>query len=337
MIWTGGVKANSFSENLQLPKADRGRGRIEVNEYTQSTKYQNVFVVGDNSFFKEEDGKPLPLLVESAMQTGKAAAKNIVNLIKSKPLEKAKPKLHGTMVSIGRKYAVADTMGFKSSSWIAMFIKHMVNIHYQFEVAGFEQVINYLNHQFVHKRADDSFIKRHMATFSYTFFLVPLRIYLGYMWLMQGLKKYNEGWLTNTLLYAEKVGNTPDAGSAASPAADTAAEAVQKGMNLIGENTPDWYFWIVEKIIVPNAMFFQTLIVITEIGLGIAFIFGAFTFIAALVSIGMNINFLLSTGLYDYWYIMVSIACLAGAGRAFGLDHYLIPWFMRRWRHFVRN
>lgn len=337
LIWTGGVKANNFVEKLDLPQAERGRGRIEVNEYTQSTKYDNVFLVGDNSFFKQEDGRPLPLLVESAMQTGAAAAKNIVNMMRKKPLEEAKPKLHGTMVSIGRKYAVADTMGFKSSGWIAMFIKHMVNIHYQFEVAGFEQVINYLKHQFVHRRADDGLFKRHLTSFSYTFFLVPMRIYLGYMWLAQGLKKYNEGWLTNSILYAEKVGNTPDAGSAASPAADTAAEAVQKGMNLIGENTPGWYAWIAENIIVPNSMFFQVMIVITEIGLGLAFIFGAFTFLAALVSIVMNINFLLSTGLYDYWYMVTSIACLAGAGRAFGLDHYLIPWLMRRWRHMVRN
>ena len=135
VIWTGGIRANSFLEKLDLTAAQRGRGRIEVNEYTQSTKHPNVFLAGDNSFFVEEDGKPLPLLVESAMQTGQYAAKNIVNLIYNKPLEKCKPKLHGTMVSIGRKYAVADTMGMRTSGWLAMFIKHMVNIHYQFEVA----------------------------------------------------------------------------------------------------------------------------------------------------------------------------------------------------------
>lgn len=337
LIWTGGVKANGFVEGLNLQKAERGRGRIEVNEYTQSTQYEDVFVVGDNSFFLQEDGKPLPLLVESAMQTGTGAAKNIINLLYNKPLEKVKPKLHGTMVSIGRKYAVADTMGSKTSGWIAMFIKHIVNIHYQFEVGGFEQVIRYLKHQFVHKRRDDSFIKDQLATFSYTFFLVPMRLYLGYMWLMQGLNKYDSGWLSDVVLYAEKVGSSPDAGSSASPAADTATEAVQQGLNLIGRYTPQWYAWIAENIIVPNAMFFQVMIVITEIGLGLAFITGTFTFIAALISIVMNINFFFSTGLYDYWYLVTSIACLAGAGRAFGLDHYFIPWLMRRWRNLVRN
>ncbi|KXG77056.1 NAD(P)/FAD-dependent oxidoreductase [Thermotalea metallivorans] len=348
VIWTGGIKVNSFVEKLGLPAAQRGRGRVEVNEYAQSTKYPNVFLVGDNSYFVEEDGKPLPLLVESAIQTGRAAAKNVVNLIRNKPLEKCKPKLHGTMVSIGRKYAVADTMGIRTSGWMALLLKHMVNIHYQFEVAGFEQVIRYLKHQFVHRRKDDSIIKKHLTTENFTFWMVIMRVYLGYMWLMQGIHKYNDGWLSKVSIYAERItgaaanatasaSQAADATASASQAVEGAAEVIAKGMNLIGQHTPDWYAWICENIIVPNAMFFQTLIVLTELGLGIAFITGTFTFIAAIISIGMNINFLLSTGLYDYWYLVTSIACLGGAGRAFGVDHYLIPWLMRQWRYFSRN
>lgn len=336
VIWTGGIKANSFLEKLDLPEVKRGR--IEVNEYTQSTKYKEVFLIGDNSYFMTEEGEVLPPLVESAMQTGKSAGKNVIRLIHDKPLERCKPKLHGVMVSIGRKYAVADTMGFRTSGMMAMFIKHMVNIHYQFEVAGFEQVIRYLKHQFIHERKDDHFLKDHLVPRSYTAFLVIMRLYLGYMWLMQGIKKFQEGWLTQTVIYAQRIGPAlPDAIANPSPAADTSAEAVQKGLNLIGQHTPYWYAWILENIIVPNALLFQNMIVLTEIALGLAFLTGTFTFIAALISIGMNINFLFSTGLYDYWYIVTSIACMAGAGRSFGVDHYLIPWLMRQWRYIVRN
>jgi len=338
VIWTGGIKANSVLEKLDLTPAQRGRGRVEVNEYTQSTKHSNVFLAGDNSFFLEDDGKPLPLLVESAMQTGQSAGKNIANLIHGKSLEKCTPKLHGTMVSIGRKYAVADTMGTKTSGWLAMFIKHMVNVHYQFEVAGFEQVIHYLKNQFVHKRKDDGIIKSHLTNQDFNFWMVIMRLYLGYMWIMQGINKYNEGWLSKISIRAERVtAVSGDATSAASDVVETVGEVVAQGMNLIGQNTPAWYAWFVETLVVPNAMFFQTTIVLTEIGLGIAFLTGTFTFIAALVSIGMNINFLLSTGLYDYWYIVASIACLGGAGRSFGVDHYLMPWLMKQWRHIVRN
>ncbi len=357
VIWTGGIRATTFLEKLDLNAAERGRGRIEVNEYTQSTKHPNVFLAGDNSFFREDDGKPLPLLVESAEQTGHGAAINIVNLIQGKPLKKCTPKLHGTMVSIGRKYALADNMGLKTSGWMAMFIKHLVNCYYQFMVAGFEQVIHYLKNQFVYKRKDDGFIKSHLTRTDFSFWMVIMRMYLGYMWLMQGIHKYQDGWLSNVSIRAERVAAAAgDATSAASGAvaettsaasgavveATTAAsgavgEAVAQGMNLIGQNTPEWYAWFTETLVVPNAMFFQTMIVLTEFGLGIAFLTGTFTFIAAIVSIGMNINFLLSTGLYDYWYIVTSFACLGGAGRAFGVDHYLMPWLMKQWRNIVRN
>lgn len=348
LIWTGGIKVNRFIDTLGFPAAPKGRGRIEVNEYTQSTKYPNVFFVGDNSYFVDENGSALPPLVESALHTGKSAAMNIVNMIHDKPLEKCKPKLHGVMVSIGRKYAVADTMGMRTSGIMAMFIKHMVNVHYQFGIGGFEQVIRYLKHQFTHKRKDDNLIKKHLTHETFSFWMVIMRVYLGYMWLMQGIHKYSDGWFSKVSIYAQRVADgAADATAAASQAADAVASASQvvdaatgavlQGMNLIGQNTPDWYAWICENIIVPNALLFQRLIVITELGLGIAFITGAFTFIAALISIGMNINFLLSTGLWDYWYIVTSIACLGGAGRSFGVDHYLMPWLMRQWRYFVRN
>ena len=181
---------------------------------------------------------------------------------------------------------------------------------------------------------DDGIIKSHLTNQDFTFWMVIMRLYLGYMWIMQGIHKYNDGWLSKVSIRAERVAaSAGDATSAASGAAETVVEAtsaasgavgeavgevVSQGMNLIGQNTPAWYAWFCETIVVPNAMFFQTMIVLTEIGMGIAFLTGTFTFIAAIVSIGMNINFLLSTGLYDYWYIVASIACLGGAeiGRA---------------------
>ncbi|NLD51101.1 MAG: pyridine nucleotide-disulfide oxidoreductase, partial [Clostridiaceae bacterium] len=104
-------------------------------------------------------------------------------------------------------------------------------------------------------------------------------------------------------------------------------------------HTPSWYAWIADNIVVPNALVFQWLIVLTEIGLGLAFITGTFTFIAALAALGLNFNFLLSTGLYEtsWWYIPAALCMLGGAGRAFGVDFYLIPYLMRQWRYFVRN
>lgn len=163
----------------------------------------------------------------------------------------------------------------------------------------------------------------HFSTKSQLFWLVPLRLYLGFMWLTEGIKKLNEGWLTKVIL-----GPGTDAATSASVVDATTSASV---MSLVGPHTPGWYSWIVENLIYPNALLFQRLIVCTEIALGIAFLLGLFTVLAALVSIVMNINFILSTGVEHYWYLAASIAMIAGAGRAFGLDHYLVPFLIGRW------
>jgi NADH dehydrogenase len=79
--------------------------------------------------------------------------------------------------------------------------------------------------------------------------------------------------------------------------------------------------------------------VLTEVGLGLAFLSGTFTFIASLASIGLIVNFMLSTGFYSYnwWFIPAALCLLGGAGRAFGLDYYIMPYLMRQWRYFSRN
>ena len=134
----------------------------------------------------------------------------------------------------------------------------------------------------------------------------------------QGLDKIASGWFDTTW---PMIGGT---------AAGVDAEATASIMSLVSSHTPNWYAWIVDTIIVPNAFLFQKLIVIVEVGLGLAFISGTFTFLAAIISIGMNINFLLSTGLNDLWFLAASFPMLGGAGRTFGLDHYLLP-FLNRW------
>ena len=74
-------------------------------------------------------------------------------------------------------------------------------------------------------------------------------------------------------------------------------------------------------------------------GIGIALITGTFTFIASLASLALLANFALSTGLYPdvWWYIPAALAMLGGAGRAFGVDYYLMPYLMKMWRYVVRN
>lgn len=326
LIWTAGVRAACITEEIDIDTVKACR--IRVNEYAQ-TQYNNVYAIGDVSAFVSGDFT-LPALVESAIQTGHGAAKNIINDIRGREKEKLNPKLHGVMVSIGSFFAVSDIMGRELPRYISIIMKYLVNIHYLFGIGGFELVFKYLKHEILHKKQRKFELEKHYSTPTRAFWLVPIRLFLGYSWLMEGIGKLNEGWLKNAMLSGKPV----DAGTSAS-----VTESGEKLFKIVSDHTPGWYAWIAENFVIPNALLFQTLIVLAEIGIGLALISGTFTFIAGLAALGLNINFLLSTGLYEttWWYIPAAIAMLGGAGRAFGVDHYLMPYLMRQWRYFSRN
>lgn len=326
LIWTAGVKACRITDTLSIIKGKNCR--IDVNEYTE-TEYPNVYAVGDISIFNTEKGS-LPALVESAIQTGNAAARNIIADIRGKEKEKLKPKLHGVMVSIGSYFTVSNLMGIQFPRILSILAKYMVNIHYLFGIGGFELVFKYIKHEFFHKKQDKTIVEKHISVHTPTLWLVPIRLFLGYSWLMEGIHKVNEHWLNTPML----AGLPADGGTGAS-----VTEAGEKVFRIISEHTPSWYAWIAENIVIPNAMIFQFMIVLAEIGIGLALISGTFTFIAAAASLGLIVNFILSTGFYDYnwWFIPAALCLLGGAGRAFGVDHYLMPYLMRQWRYFVRN
>lgn len=326
LIWTAGVKANNIADKLEMPK--NKAGRIEVNEYTQ-TQYENVYSVGDICAFNN-NGQLLPAMVEPALQTGKAAAFNILASIRNLEKQKLKPKFHGSMVSVGSFFAVSDIMGIQFPRLISVIMKYLVNIHYLFGIGGFELVIRYLKDEFFEKRQEKFLIEKHYSVKTQAFWLVPIRLFLGYAWLMEGINKIKEDWFVKPLL----TGTPLDGNTSAS-----ITETGEKLFKIVSDHTPSWYAWIADNIVVPNALFFQIIIVLTEIGLGLAFISGTFTFIAGIVALGLNLNFILSTGLYDYnwWFIPAAMCMLGGAGRAFGIDYYLIPYLMRMWRYFTRR
>jgi len=328
LIWTAGIKAAEIAEVISNSIEEGKQSRIKVNEYTQ-TQYKNVYAAGDISAFNTGE-LILPALVEAALQTGKAAAENILADIRGKEKKKLKPKLHGAMVSIGSSFAVSEIMGRKLPVLISILMKYMVNIHYLFGIGGFELVFGYIKDELLYKRHKKFELEKHLTYLTPAFWLVPIRIFLGYSWLKEGLKKIGEHWLTKAML----AGTPPDGGSSAS-----VTEAGETVFRIVSDHTPKWYAWIADNIVVPNALFFQIIIVLSEIGIGLALISGTFTFIAGIAALGLNINFLLSTGLYEYdwWYIPAALCVLGGAGRAFGVDHYLMPYLMRQWRYFTRN
>lgn len=356
LIWTCGVQANQDLSDMDIEKSRAGR--YSANKYMQAQGRDNIYVVGDVAYVEEEPGKGNPQIVEAAEQTAVTAAKNIIASIENKEKVEFKSNYHGFMVSIGGRYAVANLMGIKLSGFFAMIMKHFINMVYLFGVNNVHAIYNYLQHEFFAMKERRCIMRGHLSSKGNRLWLVPLRVYIGCLWLTEGFKKligegtwdtmfakageassiggYIHELVNNVAIGADswvRAGNVNmpfewlhDAVSGASQAAEGATNMPQP----ILENVPNFYEAIM-KIFMPTpevAVLFQTMVVILEIGMGLCLIAGLFTFLASASSAFMTVNFILSAmaGWDILWYTFGSIALMCGAGRTFGLDYYVMPW-----------
>lgn len=328
LIWTCGVQGNSFVPGTGITPGTGKRNRIQVNDYMQSMDYENVYAVGDNAWY-EIDGKPIPQVVETAIQTGECAATNIAADITKTEKHKFKLNIHGFMVSVGSHYCVAELMGVPMSGFIAMAMKHLVNLHYLWGVAGVKLCWNYLLHEFFHMKNNRSFVGGHLSHGTNSAWLVLLRVYVGVLWLIEGVKKVNEGWLQAGNIKIVQVAGT--SGASATEGAEQAVAAVTPILSA----PPAFYQWFTDAVVAPNAMLFQFMVVGMEIGIGLALIAGLFTFIASIASLGLVANFVLSamTGWDILWFVFAAIALMGGSGGAFSLDYYVQPWIKKWWKN----
>lgn len=360
LVWTCGVRGTAFCESL--PLTDGKIGRKQVDEFMKSPDYENVYLVGDGMWFLENN-RAVPQIVEAAEQTAKTAADGVTYSIKTElgkkctPPKPFKSNFHGFMVSIGGKYAVSHTAGISMSGFFAMAIKHLVNMYYQFGVCGINGAWTYFKHEILEIKQKRSLIGGMAAYRVPSYWTTFLRMYLGVMWLIEGIGKISSGWLSDTTgskVYwgAPAAGGAADAVASASESwAEPVVEAVASASQAVvasGDGVVEavkqfappllsqplaLYTWINETFVSQAPYLFQIMIVLAEVGIGLCFLGGLFTFPAAVVSMGLSIMFLIGAlaGKEILWYMAVSIVMLGGAGRAFGLDYWVMPYLKKIW------
>ena len=105
VVWGGGIKAAGLAADHDLA---RGRGgRVDVQPDLTLAGHEGVYVVGDVANIPD-DGGALPQLGSVALQSGKAAAKNILADIEGKPRKPFAYHDKGIMAMIGRGAAIAE-------------------------------------------------------------------------------------------------------------------------------------------------------------------------------------------------------------------------------------
>ena len=127
VIWTAGVTPSPAGKWLNAPTDKAGRVRTQPD--CSVPGHPDVFVVGDTASL-DQDGKPLPGLVQVAMQQGHYVGKVIDNRETGRT---APPPFRyfdkGNMAVIGRGFAILDSPFAKMSglpAWLAWAFIHIL-------------------------------------------------------------------------------------------------------------------------------------------------------------------------------------------------------------------
>ncbi|SHL47742.1 NADH dehydrogenase [Anaerocolumna jejuensis DSM 15929] len=206
VIWAAGIQSADITQeagkNLELTRG----ARVQVDSYLRSTKNEKVYIAGDNMYYVPEgEERPVPQMVENCEQCADTIAHNIVCAVTAQgEMEAYKPAFHGVMVSIGGRYGVAQVGTpnhmFSLASFFAMFTKHFINIVYFIQVLGWNKIFSYVKHEFFTIRNCRSFVGGHFSNRTPSFLLVALRVWLGAVWVYEGIMKIVEGWFSGTKL-----------------------------------------------------------------------------------------------------------------------------------------
>lgn len=126
VVWAAGLKASSLTAKLGC-ELDRA-GRVKVEPDLTIPGHPEIFVLGD-LIYLEQDGKPLPGVAQTAMQSGAFAAEQITNDVLG--YDRRARFVYwdkGSMATIGRAKAVAEVAGMTFDGLIAWLLWVFIHI-----------------------------------------------------------------------------------------------------------------------------------------------------------------------------------------------------------------
>ncbi|HLC72745.1 MAG TPA: NAD(P)/FAD-dependent oxidoreductase [Candidatus Nanoarchaeia archaeon] len=139
VIWASGIKPAHIATKQNIKNE---RGYFTADKYLRLQNQEEVFAIGDCSLvINPYNQKPTPALAQVAVRQAKIAAKNIMHSMRNESLETFLFKPSGILVSVGKRFAVADIHGLKFKGFVAwwfwrtIYLSKLVGFRNKLQVA----------------------------------------------------------------------------------------------------------------------------------------------------------------------------------------------------------
>lgn len=110
MVWAAGIKAPDFIKDIAGLETNR-INQLVVKNTLQTTRDDDIFVIGDLAQCTQPDGSFVPPRAQAAHQMASQAFTNIVAKLNGRELKEYEYKDHGSLVSLSRFSTVGSLMG----------------------------------------------------------------------------------------------------------------------------------------------------------------------------------------------------------------------------------
>jgi len=129
MIFAGGTSTAPCLDSLDLEK--NSKGQLVVNPYLQNPDDKNIYVIGDSTTLANKKGQIQPPTAQTAIQSGKCAATNIIRIVKYQKPKRANIQVKGLAIALGGNYAAITIGNFIFSGYLAYLTKKFIERTYK--------------------------------------------------------------------------------------------------------------------------------------------------------------------------------------------------------------
>ncbi len=129
LVWDTGIEPSPLLKNIDVPKG-KHHG-VVVDPMFQVAGHPGVWAIGDCAEIPDPQGKTYPPTAQNASREGVQVARNIVAVIKRRPLHPFRYRMLGQLAVIAKRDAVAEILGVRLRgflTWVLWWVIYIAKL-----------------------------------------------------------------------------------------------------------------------------------------------------------------------------------------------------------------